>query len=62
MVDEYNHQQLEIKHHKRQLKMIFDMVGRLSTTSCQRLIKIKQLKYDNNRHAARVADEELNMM
>ena len=62
MVDAYNHEQLEVKRHKRQLRMTGDTISRLSTPSCQRLIKIKELKYENNRHAARVADEELNMI
>ena len=62
MVNEYNHQKLEVQLQKRELRMKGDKVGRMSATSCQRLIKIKKLKYDNNRHAARVADEELNMM
>ena len=69
MVDEYNHQKVEVKLQKREVKLQkrelrikVDKVGRMSATSCQRLIKIKQLKYDNNRHVARVADEELNMM
>ena len=59
---EVKHQQLEVKRHKRQLRMTGDTVGRLSTTSRQRLIKMKELKDENNRHAARVADEELYMM
>ena len=69
MVNEYNHQKLEVKLQKlevklqkRELRMKGDKVGRMSATSCQRLIKIKKLKYENIRHAARVADEELNMM
>ena len=62
MVDEYNEQQLEIKLHKSQLRMTGGTVSRLRTTCCQRMIKIKELKYENNRHATRVADEELNMM
>ena len=62
MVNEYNHQKLEVQLQKRELRMKGDKVARISATSCQRLIKIRQLHYDNNRHAARVVDQEFNMM
>ena len=62
MVDEYNQQQLDIKDHKSQLRKTGDTVGRLSNTSWQQLIKMKELKDQNNRYATKVADEELYMM
>ena len=62
MVNEYNHQKLEVQLTNRELRMEGYRVGRISATSCQRLVKIKQLQYDNNRHAAQVVDEEFNMM